>query len=288
MFEYYRFTDRAHKVMKLANQEAIRLNHEYLGTEHILLGLAKEGHGVAAVALRNLGADYRRIRIATDGLVRPGPDMVTMGKLPQTPRAKAVIEYSMEEAKNLNHKYVGTEHLLLGLLREQAGVAINVLMSLSLAQEAVRMETLNLIGFPGMKAPTPTDTATGPTGAELIATERRRQIEEEEWDGEHDDQHADGELAAAAVCYAARARTCEVTGNLEGGSLMLADPWPWDAEWDKRSKVRGTRRDMSPNGKLIPGRVKARIRDLVKAGALIAAEIDRLQRLQEKAAGGDR
>src|SRR5205814_2589337 len=143
---YERFTDRARKVMQLANQEAQRFNHEYIGTEHILLGLVKEGSGVAANVLKNLDVDLRKIRLEVEKLVQSGPDMVTMGKLPQTPRAKKVIEYSMEEARNLNHNYVGTEHILLGLLREQEGVAAQVLMNLGLKLEEVREEVLNLLG----------------------------------------------------------------------------------------------------------------------------------------------
>ena len=144
MFE--RFTDRARKVMALANQEAQRLNHEYIGTEHILLGLVKEGSGVGANVLRNLDVDLRRVRLEVEKLVKAGPEMVTMGKLPQTPRAKKVIEYAIEEARNLNHNYVGTEHLLLGLLREHDGVAAQVLMNLGLKLEEVREEVLNLLG----------------------------------------------------------------------------------------------------------------------------------------------
>src|SRR5579885_2375988 len=143
---YERFTDRARKVMQLANQEAQRVNHEYIGTEHILLGLVKEGSGVAANVLKNLDIDLRKIRLEVEKIVQSGPDMVTMGKLPQTPRAKKVIEYSIEEARNLNHNYVGTEHLLLGLLREQEGVAAQVLMNLGLKLEDVREEVLNLLG----------------------------------------------------------------------------------------------------------------------------------------------
>jgi ATP-dependent Clp protease ATP-binding subunit ClpC len=143
---YERFTDRARKVMQLANQEAQRFNHEYIGTEHILLGLVKEGSGVAANVLKNLDVDLRKIRLEVEKIVQSGPDMVTMGKLPQTPRAKKVIEYAIEEARNLNHNYVGTEHLLLGLLREQEGVAAQVLMNLGLKLEDVREEVLNLLG----------------------------------------------------------------------------------------------------------------------------------------------
>jgi ATP-dependent Clp protease ATP-binding subunit ClpC len=143
---YERFTDRARKVMQLANQEAQRFNHEYIGTEHILLGLVKEGSGVAANVLKNLDVDLRKIRLEVEKLVQSGPEMVTMGRLPQTPRAKKVIEYSMEEARNLNHNYVGTEHILLGLLREQEGVAAQVLMNLGLKLDEVREEVLNLLG----------------------------------------------------------------------------------------------------------------------------------------------
>ncbi|MFO0808386.1 MAG: ATP-dependent Clp protease ATP-binding subunit [Gemmataceae bacterium] len=162
---YERFTDRARKVMQLANQEAQRFNHEYIGTEHILLGLVKEGSGVAANVLKNLDIDLRKIRLEVEKIVQTGPgsEMVTMGKLPQTPRAKKVIEYSIEEAKNLNHNYVGTEHLLLGLLREQEGVAAQVLMNLGLKLEDVREEVLNLLGH---NMPNESETGGGGGGGE--------------------------------------------------------------------------------------------------------------------------
>jgi ATP-dependent Clp protease ATP-binding subunit ClpC len=160
---YERFTDRARKVMQLANQEAQRFNHEYIGTEHVLLGLIKEGSGVAANVLKNLDVDLRKIRLEVEKLVQSGPDMVTMGKLPQTPRAKKVIEYSMEEARNLNHNYVGTEHILLGLLREQEGVAAQVLMNLGLKLEEVREEVLNLLGH-GLEGGEGSERAAGERG----------------------------------------------------------------------------------------------------------------------------
>src|SRR5438093_356367 len=143
---YERFTDRARKVMQLANQEAQRFNHEYIGTEHILLGLVKEGSGGAANVLKNLDIDLRKIRLEVEKIVQAGPDMVTVDQVPQTARAKKVIEYSIYEARSLNHNYVGTEHLLLGLLREQEGVAAQVLMNLGLKLEDVREEVLNLLG----------------------------------------------------------------------------------------------------------------------------------------------
>jgi len=144
MFE--RFTDRARKVMALANQEAQRFNHEYIGTEHILLGLVKEGSGVGANVLKNLDVDIKKLRLEIEKLVKSGPDMVTMGKLPQTPRAKKVIEFAIEEARALNHNYVGTEHILLGLLRETEGIAAQVLMNQGFKLEDVRQEVLNLLG----------------------------------------------------------------------------------------------------------------------------------------------
>src|SRR5690349_11297042 len=158
---YERFTDRARKVMQLANQEAQRFNHEYIGTEHILLGLVKEGSGVAANVLKNLDVDLRKIRLEVEKIVQTGPggDQVVLGKLPHTPRAKKVIEYSVEEARNLNHNYVGTEHLLLGLLREQEGVAAQVLMNLGLKLEDVREEVLNLLGHN-----MPNESETGGSG----------------------------------------------------------------------------------------------------------------------------
>jgi ATP-dependent Clp protease ATP-binding subunit ClpC len=160
MFE--RFTDRARKVMALANQEAQRFNHEWIGTEHILLGLVKEGSGVGATVLKNLDVDIKKLRLEVEKLVKSGPDMVTMGKLPQTPRAKKVIEYAIEEARALNHNYVGTEHILLGLLRESEGIAAQVLMNLGLKLEDVRQEVLNLLGAGVEDAPNDLGLKMGP------------------------------------------------------------------------------------------------------------------------------
>jgi hypothetical protein len=162
MFE--RFTDRSRKVMALANQEAQRFNHEYIGTEHILLGLLKEGSGVGANVLKNLDVDLRKVRLEVEKLVRSGPDIVTMGKLPQTPASKRATEYAIEEARNLNHNYVGTEHLLLGLIREHDGVAAHVLLNLNLKLEDVRAEVLNLLGAGRDEPPLPFDRSRDGTG----------------------------------------------------------------------------------------------------------------------------
>src|SRR4051812_17509880 len=141
-----RFTDRARKVMGLARQEAQRFNHQYIGTEHILLGLIQEGSGVAANVLRNLDVDPEKIRVEVEKIVQDGPTMATLGQLPFTPRAKKVLELASEEATNLRHNYIGTEHLLLGLIRENEGVAAQVLMNLGLKLEEVREEVLELLG----------------------------------------------------------------------------------------------------------------------------------------------
>lgn len=143
---YERFTDRARKVMQLANAEVQRFHHEYIGTEHILLGLIKEGSGVAANVMKHLGVDLQKILREVERLVHGGPSIETAGKLPSTPRAKAVIEAAMAEARNLKHNYVGTEHILLGLLRQPDGVAAQVLMNLGLSLHGVREEILNLLG----------------------------------------------------------------------------------------------------------------------------------------------
>lgn len=144
MFE--RFTDRARKVMALANQEAQRFNHEYIGTEHILLGLIKEGSGVGANVLKNLDVDLSKVRAEVEKLVESRPGTRPVGRLPQTPGAKHVIELAIQEARSLNHNYVGTEHLLLGLLREPEGVAAQVLVNLGLSLEQIRQELVNLLG----------------------------------------------------------------------------------------------------------------------------------------------
>jgi ATP-dependent Clp protease ATP-binding subunit ClpA len=136
--------------MALANREAQLFNHEYIGTEHILLGLVKEGRGTGAKVLNYLGVDMKRLRPEVEKLVKRGhPDRVTKGRLAQTPRAKRVINHAFDEAKALNHKDVGTGHILLGLLRESESIAGQVLMNLGLKLEEVRQEVLNAIGNTG-------------------------------------------------------------------------------------------------------------------------------------------
>ncbi len=143
---YERFTDRARKIMQLANQEAQRFNHEYLGTEHILLGLTKEGSGVAATTLIGLGLTLQGIRLEIEKIVTTGPGMITMGKLPQTPRAKKVIEYACQFASDYGFNYVGSEHLLIGLMLEGEGIACQVLTNLRIDVEGVKREMLQMLG----------------------------------------------------------------------------------------------------------------------------------------------
>lgn len=140
------FTNRSRKLMAFANQEAQRFNHEYIGTEHILLGLVKEGSGVGANVLKNLEVDLRKVRLEVENLLKRGPYQVTMGKLPQTPRAIRVIGFAIDESNQLGHNYIGTEHILLGLIREEGSVAAQILMNLGLSMDKVKHEVMNLLG----------------------------------------------------------------------------------------------------------------------------------------------
>lgn len=143
---YERFTDRARRVLELANRESQRFNHEYIGTEHVLLGLVKEGSGVAIDVLHNFNVDHRDVRMRVEQVLISGPDMVTFGKLPQTARAKNVIEHAMEECRNFGHDCVGTEHILLGLVNDTEGVAGGVLRDLGLTVQGVREAVLKVLG----------------------------------------------------------------------------------------------------------------------------------------------
>ncbi len=142
----YNFTDRVRKVLAMAREEAIRLQHDYVGTEHILLGLIREGEGVAAAVLMKLTVDLDAIHEGVEESVRKGKATIALGELPYTSRAKKVLEYAMAEAREMSHSYVGTEHLLLGLLREEKGIAAQVLNSLGVTLEDARAETLKILG----------------------------------------------------------------------------------------------------------------------------------------------
>lgn len=143
---FNRFTERARKVIILAKEEARRFNHDYIGTEHILLGLIREGEGVAATVLQKMGVSLEKIRLEIEKLVQPGPSTQIIGDIPFTPRAKKALELAAEEARSLGHNYIGTEHLLLGLIREGEGVASQVLLNLGMDLNSVRNEVMELLG----------------------------------------------------------------------------------------------------------------------------------------------
>ena len=144
MFE--RFTDRARRVVVLAQDEAKALNHNYIGTEHLLLGLISEGEGVAAKALESLDISLEAVRAQVEEIIGHGTSTPT-GHIPFTPRAKKVLELSLREALQMNHSYIGTEHILLGLIREGEGVAAQVLIRLGADLNTVRNSVLQLLSL---------------------------------------------------------------------------------------------------------------------------------------------
>ncbi|MFA5431088.1 MAG: Clp protease N-terminal domain-containing protein, partial [Candidatus Omnitrophota bacterium] len=179
MFE--RFTERARKVIILAKEEARRFNHDYIGTEHILLGLIREGEGVASSVLQKLGLSLENIRLEIEKLVQPGPATQIIGDIPFTPRSKKALELAAEEARSLGHNYIGTEHLLLGLIREGEGVASQVLMNLGLDLSKVRNEVMEILGssipgysHPASKTKTP---ALDAFGRDLTALARENKLD---------------------------------------------------------------------------------------------------------------
>ena len=185
-----KFTDRARKIIALAQKEAERFSHDYIGTEHILLGLVKEGSGVAVTALNNLGVDVDKVRNEVEKLVTPQSTDGPSTPLPFTPQAKKVLELASEEARHLGHPYIGTEHILLGLLRENESVAAQVLINLDLKLEDVRAEILDLLGA--------SDPSGGSMSASQGKTEKHRSSKKSE-DGNSPALDAFGrDLTAAA------------------------------------------------------------------------------------------
>ena len=175
MFE--RFTDRARRVVVLAQEEARMLNHNYIGTEHILLGLIHEGEGVAAKALESLGISLEAVRQQVEEIIGQG-QQAPSGHIPFTPRAKKVLELSLREALQLGHNYIGTEHILLGLIREGDGVAAQVLVRLGADLNRVRQQVIRLVH--GAEGDRPRRIAVAETGDE----NRRLRISGELWIGE--------------------------------------------------------------------------------------------------------
>jgi ATP-dependent Clp protease ATP-binding subunit ClpA len=155
----YNFTERVRKVLAMARVEAAELHHEYVGTEHILLGILREGEGVANRALRNLGVDEQQLRTAVVDYAKPGHNPTTAPDLPYTSRGKKVLELAMSEARQFGHSYVGTEHLLLGLLREEKGIAGQVLIAAGVNVDNTRHAVLNIIGSDRHMSPVKSMTA---------------------------------------------------------------------------------------------------------------------------------
>jgi len=159
MSHFDKFTDRARKVLQLAQEEAQRFNHNYIGTEHLLLGLVREGDGVAAKVLGNMGVQLPKVRSAVEFIIGRGEGQV-IGEIGLTPRAKKVIELAVEEARRLNHHYIGTEHLLLGLVREGEGIAAGVLESLGVNLEKVRAQVMQVVNQSSSQSQTKGQTKT--------------------------------------------------------------------------------------------------------------------------------
>ena len=154
MDRFDKFTDRARKVLTLAQDEAQRFNHNYIGTEHLLLGLVREGEGVAARVLENMNVELAKVRTAVEFIIGRG-DRPVVGEIGLTPRAKRVIELAIDEARRLGHNYIGTEHLLLGLVREGEGIAAGVLESLGVNLDKVRHEVIRVLSQSSSAGPTP-------------------------------------------------------------------------------------------------------------------------------------
>jgi len=165
-----KFTERARRVLTFAQEEAQRFNPNYIGTEHLLLGLVREGDGVAAKVLSNLGVDLSKVRVAVELIIGRGEKQIN-GEIGLTPPAKKVIELAVEEARRLNHSYIGTEHLLLGLIREGEGIAFGVLESLGVSLERVRTETTRILSQIGMATLSP---GTWVEDREIVANARSR------------------------------------------------------------------------------------------------------------------
>ncbi len=181
----YNFTNRVRMALAMAREEALRLRHQYVGTEHILLGTLREGEGVASTVLENLGIDAELVRQRIEDAVsaRSGAPM-TGQDIPYAGRAKKVLELAMSEARELRHSYVGTEHVLLGLLREEKGLAAQVLMAAGLTLDATRAETLRILGTGGSDEPSEFDAQQKSRGTESVLRGRvpRRVVLELEHD----------------------------------------------------------------------------------------------------------
>ena len=181
---FEKFSERARRVLSLAQEEAQRFNHNYIGTEHILLGLVRETDGVAAKVLTNLGVELTKVRSAVEFIIGRGEKPVSGENIGLTPRAKKVIELAVDEARRMNHHYIGTEHLLIGVMREGEGVAAGVLESLGVSLDKIRGETQRILSqsvSPGSHSGSGRSSTKTPTldqlGVDLTALARASKLD---------------------------------------------------------------------------------------------------------------
>jgi len=217
MFE--RLTERARKVMALANQEAQRWNHDYIATEHLLLGLMTEGSGVGADVLKNLHLDFRTVRVELEKILTRGPTTATTARLPSMPAAKKVIEWAIDEARNLNHRYLGTEHILLGILREDDGIAGRVLRGMGLTLDNARAEVRRLTGSGRADDAADPQPHSG-DATELAGAGERERIEKQRFDAlvREAEQWARSRLLAEYVAAVRSALTARDGGVVPGSA----------------------------------------------------------------------
>jgi hypothetical protein len=230
---YERFTDHARKVMQFANQAAQRLNHEYIGTEHILLGLIDQGDNTGIKALKNLGADLAALHDEVERIIQAGGRPIGNVKLPQTLRGKKVLEYAMNEAHTLKHDYVGSEHILLGLLREQEGIAAQVLKNQGLKLEQVRNEIAALVrpGIQSCQQPRP--PLTWRTWIQDVPNKLRAAVNE--FDVEIERINSQKEEAVAVQEFKKAAALRDEADKLKRSGRTLISDWlakrPIDPSW---------------------------------------------------------
>ncbi len=237
MFE--RFTDRARRVVVLAQEEARMLNHNYIGTEHILLGLIHEGEGVAAKALESLGISLEGVRQQVEEIIGQG-QQAPSGHIPFTPRAKKVLELSLREALQLGHNYIGTEHILLGLIREGEGVAAQVLVKLGADLNRVRQQVIQLLSGYQDKGAAAATTATGEAApsTSLVLDQFGRNLTQAAREGKLDRSSAGTRRSSGSCrCCPAAPRTTRCSSV----SPAWARP-PWSRAWPRRSSRARCRR----------------------------------------------
>jgi ATP-dependent Clp protease ATP-binding subunit ClpC len=239
MFE--RFTDRARRVVVLAQEESRLFNHDYIGTEHILLGLIHEGEGVAATTLESLGISLDAVRSEVEEMIGHGKSPAR-GHIPFTPRAKKVLELSLREALQLGHNYIGTEHILLGLIREGEGVAAQVLQKLGLSLDAARREIIELLEVEGSPEQESKARMTPAERLELVRrlTERGRRV-----------RIAAKELADALADQSVTEEDVYLGLLVSPGRLLTLEGMAADAE-NLRARMKDRRTEEPPSGDEAP------------------------------------